>query len=165
MENQIPNLFKLYRKDFTMKNSIQAIVVPLIFFGGLYFIDPSIIDFAPFLPYIAAGISLLGLIVFVLRYQFVTSTLRDGVTIKGKVEGFDHHQTVEKNDYGHVKSRRTSYYVNISYTVDGETYKKQIRMPNSGFVYNIHDKQEVELMYKESSPQKVLIKNVYFSKF
>ncbi len=165
MENQIPNIFKLYRKDFTIKNSIQAVVVPLIFFGGLYFADPSITDFVPFLPYVAGGISLLGLIVFVLRYQFVISTLRDGATVKGKVEGFDHHETVEKNDYGMVKSRRYSYYVNVSYTVDGETYKKQIRMPNSGTMYNIHDKQEVELMYKESSPGKVLIKNVYFSRF
>lgn len=165
MENQMPGLLKLYRKDFPIKYSIQAFALPLIFMGGIYFADPGILTFAPFLPYIIAAISLLGLVAFALRYQFVTSVLRDGVSVKRMVEGFDHRMTVEKNDMGYVKSKRYSYFINVSYVVDGETYKKKIRMPNSGFVYDIYEKQEVELICKESSPGSALIKNVYFSRF
>ena len=162
MQNKIPTVVALYRKDFTITYAIQAVVIALVFSGGVFYADPAI---APVVLAVALPVALVGLVVFAVRYNTVISTLRDGVTVKGIVEGFDHHVTKEKDDWNRVKSKRYSYYVNVSYVVNGETYKKQIRMPNSGFVYNIHDKQEVELIYKESSPQKVLIKNVYFSRF
>ena len=162
MNNKMPNIYNLYRRDLTIQYSLNTVFGALIFLGGMYWADPTTIAFVPFA---ALPVALVGLIVFAVRYNTVMSILRDGVLVKGRVDNFDHHETREKDDWGRVKSRRYSYYVNVSYTVNGETYKKNIRMPSSGFMFNIHDKQEVELLYKESSPRTVLLKYVYFSNY
>ncbi|MBV6391786.1 MAG: hypothetical protein KPEEDBHJ_01000 [Anaerolineales bacterium] len=162
MEKKMPNLFDLYRRDLTINYAVKAVVVALVFLGGTYYADPAML---PVVLFVALPVALIGLIVLAVRYNSVMSTLRDGITVKGVVDGFDHQERRQKDDYGRVKSRSYSYYVNVSYTVNGETHKKRIRMPGSGFMFNIHDKQEVELLYKESSPHKVLLKNVYFSRF
>lgn len=159
MENKLPDLYNLYRRDLTIQFSTNTVAFMLIALVGFYFADPTTMAVVPF---VTLPIALIALIVFALRYNTVMSILRDGVLVKGFVEGFDHQERREKDDYGRVKSRRYSYYVNVSYVVNGETHKKTIRMPYAGFMFNIHDKQEVDLLYRESSPQKVLIKNVYF---
>jgi len=162
MENKMPNLYNLYRRDLTIQFSINTVAWMLIVLIGFYFADPTTMVVVPF---VTLPIALIAFIVFALRYTRVMSILRDGVVVKGFVEGFDHQERKEKDDYGRVKSRSFSYYVNVRYVINGETYKKTIRMPSSGFMFKIHDKQEVDLLYKESSPKTVLLKNVYFSNF
>lgn len=158
----MPNLYNLYRRDLTIQNAIKTAAVALLALGGVYFADPTLMTVAPF---VTLPVALIALIVFAVRYNTVMSILRDGVVVKGFVEGFDHHERREKDDWGRVKSKRYSYYINVRYTIDGETYKKTIRMPSSGFMFNIHDKQDVDLLYKESAPRTVLLKNVYFSNY
>jgi len=163
MDNQFPNVRKLYSHDFVIKNSINVIVGSIIVLAGMYWADPSTMTV---LPYITVPITLLGIMVFAIRYNTVTSTLRDGIVVKGKVESMDRYErTVDNSSSSPLrKPKRYSYFVNISYTVNGETYKKRFRLPNSGFVYDIRDQQEIELMLKETSPRAVLIKNVYINR-
>lgn len=162
MESKMPNLYNLFRRDLTIQNSIKALAVALIVLGGAYFVDPILMQIVPF---VALPVALIALIVFAVRYNTVMSILRDGLVVKGFVEGFNHHERREKDDYGHIKSRQYTYYVNVRYEIGGETYKKTIRMPSSGFMFNINDKADVDLLYKESAPSNVLLKNVYFSNY
>lgn len=162
MESKMPNLYNLFRRDLTIQNSIKALAVALIVLGGAYFVDPILMQIVPF---IALPVALIALIVFAVRYNTVMSILRDGSVVKGFVEGFNHHERREKDDYGRIKSRQYTYYVNVRYEIGGETYKKTIRMPSSGFMFNINDKADVDLLYKESAPSNVLLKNVYFSNY
>ena len=163
MENQIPKITKLYFHDFVIKYSMNTIFSSVFVLAGMYWADPSTIKI---LPYITIPITLLGIVVFLLRYNFVASILREGIVIKGKVESLDRYERSEESASNISRKRvvNYSYYVTISYVVGGESYKKSFRLPNSGFVYGIHDKQEVDLMLKETSPRKVLIKNVYINR-
>lgn len=162
MESKMPNLYNLFRRDLTIQNSIKALAVALIVLGGAYFVDPILMQIVPF---VALPVALIALFVFAVRYNTVMSILRDGSVVKGFVEGFNHHERREKDDYGRIKSRQYTYYVNVRYEIGGETYKKTIRMPSSGFMFNINDKADVDLLYKESAPSNVLLKNVYFSNY
>ena len=162
MESKMPNLYNLFRRDLTIQNSIKALAVALIVLGGAYFVDPILMQIVPF---VALPVALIALFVFAIRYNTVMSILRDGSVVKGFVEGFNHHERREKDDYGRIKSRQYTYYVNVRYEIGGETYKKTIRMPSSGFMFNINDKADVDLLYKESAPSNVLLKNVYFSNY
>lgn len=162
MESKMPNLYNLFIRDLTIQNSVKALAVALIVFGGAYFVDPILMKIVPF---VALPVALIALIVFAIRYNTVMSILRDGSVVKGFVEGFNHHERREKDDYRRIKSRQYTYYVNVRYEIGGETYKKTIRMPSSGFMFNINDKADVDLLYKESAPSNVLLKNVYFSNY
>lgn len=115
MDNPTPTFKDLYYFDFNIKSAVQMIV------GSLLFQVVSYIGFEMFfLPFamILFGLTLLGIIWLIYRYNLIMTTFREGITVIGKILDLETIKSTSSKG-----GRRYSYYGKFAYTVQGQPYE------------------------------------------
>jgi len=141
--------------DFTFKSAVSMIV------GSLLFQFVTYMGFEQFyLPIVAltASLTVIGIFLFIYRYNLITSTFRDGITVTGKV--LDLQTTYSRSDGG---GRRYQYYGKFGYNVQGRPYEINMRIADNPHLMGLEKGGDVELVLKEGKPKTVFIKMLYLS--
>lgn len=174
-----PSFSALFWNDRTIRGSIQAIVMAVLFAGGFYWVTqpvPGVApipgpsfeeEIAPFVPLVTGTLAAIGLIVLLRRYLFIRNTLTRGIIVKGRVEEMDmvETQTSDGNTPAFQRNYRRTYFATVRYSLtDGTPRTACIRLPNSPSAHGVFKDKDIDLVVLESSPTKPLIKSVYVSK-
>lgn len=149
-----PSFRYFYRNDFILKDAVRII------FGTLIFQVVAYVGFNQFYPpvvAITAALTVIGIIMFVIRYNLIMKTLREGKTIHGKVINLETITTRSKNSI----SGKKSYYARIGYSVQGKAFEIRERLPDAPYLMGLKQGDEVELILREEKPKRAFIKMLY----
>lgn len=153
MQKQTPSFSTLRYVDYTFKSAVSMIV------GSLIFQVVTYMGFGQFyLPIVAltASLTVIGIIMFIYRYNLIMSTFRDGVTIIGKILDLETIST--RTDEG---SRRRQYYGKFAYTVQGQSHEIRLRIADNPHLMGLEKGGDIELVLREEKPKTVFIKMLY----
>jgi hypothetical protein len=153
MNNKIPSFSTMRFMDFTIKSAVSMI------FGSLLFQVVVYIGFEQFYPplvAILAALTVIGIVMFVYRYNLIVSTFRDGITVTGKV--LDLETISSRTDKG---GHRSVYYGKFSYTVQGQPYEIRMRIADNPYLMGLSKGGDIELVLREEKPKTVFIKMLY----
>lgn len=153
MDNKIPSFRSMYSMDYTFKTAVSMIV------GSLLFQVVAYIGFGQiFLPFVAilAVLTLIGAALFIYRYNLITSTFRDGITVTGKV--LDLETVVRKDNKGNY---RNQYYGKFSYAVQGQPHEIRMRIADNPHLMGLREGGDIDLVLREEKPEIVFIKMLF----
>ena len=156
MDNKTPSFRSMYSMDYTFKTAVSMIV------GSLLFQVVAYIGFGQiFLPFVAilAVLTLIGAALFIYRYNLITSTFRDGITVIGKILDLE---TVTSHS-GKNNRRRYTYYGKFAYTVQGQPHEIRMRIADNPHLMGLKEEEDIELVLREEKPKTVFIKMLYIS--
>ena len=154
MKTSAPSFRYFYRNDFFLKDAVRII------FGTLLFQAVAYIGFGQFYPpvvAIAAGLTVIGILMFVFRYNLIMRTLTEGELVKGKVIGLETVTTRSKKSIAGKKS----YYAKIGYSVSGEPFEIRMPLPDPGYLMGLKQGEDVELILRGEKPKTVFLKMLY----
>jgi hypothetical protein len=153
MNNPTPKLSSLYYGDFNIKSAISMIG------GSILFQFVTYLGFEMFYPpivMILLGLTVIGIIWLIYRYNLIMTTFREGITVRARV--LDTETMVSRNENG---SRRRSYYAKIAYNVGNESFETRMRLPGEPIFYGIEEGGDVDLVLREEKPKTFFIKSIY----
>ena len=156
MDNPTPTFRDLYYFDYNIKSAVQMIV------GSLLFQVVSYIGFEMFyLPFgmILFGLTLIGIIWLISRYNLIMTTFREGITVIGKVLNLE---TITSSS-GKGSGRRYSYYGTFAYSVQGQPYEIRMRIADNPHLMGLTKGGDIELVLREEKPKTIFIKMLYLS--
>lgn len=156
MDNPTPTFRDLYYFDYNIKSAFQMIV------GSLLFQVVSYIGFEMFyLPFamILFGLTLIGIIWLISRYNLIMTTFREGITVIGKVLNLE---TITSSS-GKGSGRRYSYYGTFAYSVQGQPYEIRMRIADNPHLMGLTKGGDIELVLREEKPKTIFIKMLYLS--
>ena len=156
MDNPTPSFGKLYFADFNIKGATQMVIGSLLFQGITYFGFEK--QFYPPLVASLAALTMIGIIWLIYRYNLITTTFREGITVRARVT--DTETIVTSTEKG---GRRRSYYAKIAYTVGGESYEPRLRLPGEPIFYGIEEGGDVDIILREEKPKTFFIKSIYLN--
>ena len=128
----------------------------LLFQGITYFGFEK--QFYPPLVASLAALTVIGIIWLIYRYNLITTTFREGITVHARV--LDTETMVSRNENG---SRRRSYYIKISYNVGNEAFETRMHLPNDPIFYGIEEGRETDIILREEKPKTFFIKSIYLN--
>lgn len=155
MDSPTPSFKRLYYTDYNIKSAVQMI------FGSLLFQVVSYIGFEMFyLPFamILFGLTLLGVIWLIYRYNLITTTFRDGITVIGKILDLEIIKSTSSKG-----GSRYSYYGKFAYTVQGQPYEIRTRIADNPHLMGLTKGGDIELVLREEKPKTIFIKMLYLS--
>ena len=153
MDNAIPTFKNLYYSDYNIKSAVQMI------FGSLLFQVVSYIGFEMFyLPFamLLFGLTLLGIIWLIYRYNLITTTFREGITVTGKILDLETLKSTSSKG-----GRRYQYYGKFAYNVQGQPYEIRMRIADNPHLMGLTEGGDIELVLREEKPKTVFIKMLY----
>jgi hypothetical protein len=156
MDKPTPTFRDLYYFDYNIKSAVQMIV------GSLLFQVVSYIGFEMFfLPFamILFGLTLIGIIWLISRYNLIMTTFREGITVIGKVLDLE---TITSSS-GKGSGRRYSYYGKFAYTVQGQPYEIRMRIADNPHLMGLTEGGDIELVLRGEKPKTIFIKMLYLS--
>lgn len=155
MGNPVPSFGKLYFTDYNIKSAIQMIIGSLLFQGITYYGFEK--QFFPPLVGLLAALTMIGIIWLIFRYNLITITFRDGITVTGKILDLE---TITSSS-GKGGGRRYSYYGKFAYTVQGQPYDIRMRIADNPHLMGLTEGGDIELVLREEKPKTVFIKMLY----
>ncbi|HNF94399.1 MAG TPA: hypothetical protein PKJ84_11120 [Anaerolineales bacterium] len=157
MNNKVPSFGQLYSTDYNIKSSVQMIFGSLLFQVIAYYgFEQQIV---PPLVAILAALTVIGIIWLVTRYNLITSTFRDGITVTGKILDLE---TITSHS-GKNNRRRYTYYGKFAYTVQGQPHEIRMRIADNPHLMGLKEGEDIELVLREEKPKTVFIKMLYLS--
>jgi hypothetical protein len=144
----------MYYIDYNIKSAVQMIIGSLLFQVVSYLgFDGQI-----FLPWVAilAGLTVIGIIWLITRYNLIKSTFRDGMTVVGKILNLE-TITTRTNKGG----RRYQYYGKFAYNVQGQPHEIRMRIADNPHLMGLEKDGDIELVLREEKPKTVFIKMLY----
>lgn len=155
MDNPTPTFKNLYYSDYNIKSAVQMIV------GSLLFQVVSYIGFEMFyLPFamILFGLTLIGIIWLIYRYNLIMTTFREGITVIGKILDLETIKSTSSKG-----GRRYSYYGKFAYTVQGQPYEIRMRIADNPHLMGLTEGGDVELVLREEKPKTIFVKMLFLS--
>ncbi|HMR98744.1 MAG TPA: hypothetical protein PKE62_05755 [Anaerolineales bacterium] len=158
MEQPTPTFRRLFSHDKNFQYAVFLAVGPIIPFvyarimSGDFFssrLDMTIL----FLPVM----SVLGIIWLAYQYSIITTTFRDGLTVKGSIIRTERKAT---KDYKKGRTYST-YYAFVSYSFNNETFERRLKLPGPPEKYGLAKDMIVDLILREEKPKTVYIKQLY----
>lgn len=175
----LPGLLSLYWRDFTIRYAMNTAVMALLVALGIPWASQPVSPAQPpvgmsleaaLVEKIAIGgfvFAALAAIILLRRYLWVRKVLSRGTVVNGTVEEIDVYSR-RTDDNTHTTRKPTyrySYFVIVSYFSYGMHRKVRLKLPNSGFVYNMTKGGETDLIVLDSAPDKPLLRAVYLGRF
>lgn len=119
-------------------------------------------------PIVGLAVSAVAVLLAFWRRMYVRKVFTEGSIVQGKVvklkcEKWETSANVDQS-HGSKTQTRYSYYITFSYSVNGEERTLKRKLPNSGFVFGLHEGGTVELMVHPSKPSRPLIRPVLLKK-
>lgn len=154
MDNPTPSFGRLYSTDYNIKSAVQMIFGSLLFQGVTYFGFDN--QFYPPLVAVLAALTVIGILWLIYRYNFITATFRDGITVTGKILDLE---TIKSNTSR--GGQRYLYYGKFAYTVQGQPYEIRMRIADNPILMGLKEGGNIELVLREEKPKTVFIKMLY----
>ena len=119
----------------------------------IYFVDTLFEGHTnTFLLFLAIPCTPIGIILFRLRYNLITSSFSHGAEIRGQVIGI---QTISEG-----KSKR-DYILDYEYEMDGVIFEYRNHIKKNDFAHTLRRGQTVNLMVNRQKPNVAFIKEIY----
>jgi hypothetical protein len=154
MDSPTPTFGKLYSTDFNIKSAVQMIFGSLLFQGITYYGFEN--QFYPPLVASLAALTIIGFVWLIYRYNLITTTFREGITVIGKVLDLETIKSTSSKG-----GRRYSYYGKFAYTVQGQPYEIRMRIADNPHLMGLKEGGDIELVLREEKPKTVFIKMLY----
>lgn len=158
MNNKTPSFGQLYSIDYNIKSAVQMIFGSLLLQVIIYFGFEQQI-FPPMVA-ILAGLTIIGIVWLITRYNLIMSTFRDGITVNGKILDLE---TITSKSGNNGTRRHYTYYGKFAYTVQGQPYEIRMRIADNPHLMGLKEGEDVELVLREEKPKIVFIKMLYLS--
>ncbi len=171
--SSFPSLKKLYWHDHTIRRAANACGFGLMMLAGVWWIsrgpaNPLSPEDAAFDAAMADWVFVGGVVMIVLggvvlawRHRWVKQVLSRGTRVKGMVDDLTTYTRETTDKTSGQRSRTHSHYAHLRYNLQGAERRVRLRLPGSGFTYNLVKGGETDLMVLESAPDKPLIRSVY----
>lgn len=156
MNNPAPKFSSLYFWDFNIKSAVQMIIGSVLFQGITY------LGFGMFyLPIvlILLGLTVIGVLWLVYRYNLIMTTFREGLTVQAKIT--EKETLVSRQEKGRT---RRSYYARVTYTVGSETFSPRTRLPDDPLFLGMDEDNKIEIILREERPKLFFFKQVFLTK-
>lgn len=154
MDKPVPSFGKLYFTDYNIKSAVQLIIGSLLFQGITYFGFEN--QFFPPLVASLAALTVIGIVWLIYRYNLITATFRDGITVIGKILDLETIKSTSSKG-----GRRYSYYGKFAYTVQGQAHEIRMRIADNPHLMGLQEGGDIELVLREEKPKTVFIKMLY----
>jgi len=156
MNNPTPKFSSLYFWDFNIKSAVQMIIGSVLFQGITY------MGFGMFYPpivMILLGLTVIGAVWLIMRYNQIMTTFREGITVNAKIT--DKETIVSRKEKGRT---RRSYYAKVTYAVGGETFSPRTRLPDDPLFLGMDEDGLIEIILLEEKPKLFFFKQVFLNK-
>lgn len=152
MNNPTPKFSSLYFWDFNIKSAVQMIIGSVLFQGITYL---GFRMFYPPIVIILLGLTIIGIVWLITRYNQIMTTFREGITVNAKIT--DKETIVSRKEKGRTSR---SYYAKITYTIGGETYSPRTRLPDDPLFLGIDDDNTIDIILLEEKPKTFFFKQI-----
>ncbi len=173
----LPGLVKLFWNDHIIGWSARATTVGMLVAVGVWWVSQDLgaapplgatpeAEWSGVVVFGALGFAAFAATVLFLRFQSIRKILREGTVIKGKIEGLTAFARETDRDTHTTGKRHYSYthYADVAYTFEGKNYQVRLRLPNSGFTFDLANGQSTDLSVLASSPNKPFLRAVYLGR-
>lgn len=155
MEQPTPTFGKLIARDRNFQYALALIGFPIIALlysmilsGGSSLPDAQLL--------FLGGASVFGTAWLIYLYHLITTTFRDGMTVKGSII-----RTERKTTRRRKGGTSSTYYAVVSYSVNNEAFERRLKLPGPPEKYGLAKDMIIDLIVREEKPKAVFIKQIY----